>query len=274
MRQRTFVCIALSLAAIAATIVLLAASSSSFANFGVNEIRLKQALVSSLGYGHVPLYPSAKLYQAASPAERVAFAKSTVLWTKAYMQSAEFKVEYAKQRENNKPKAPVSKGTPDEQFAQYKLQQQKNLDDFKVKYAKMTPDMQKNLASTLKIMEDNVQKANTDPKTEANMKQMYAGLADAERKGFENRMMQFEKRYPEDPKNLIADRLREFLETSKDVAYDAKLVPAANGKLMRFADRTYEHKSEEWKLCFRAGKEPVEAARAIASAWLQELEKK
>ena len=40
---------------------------------------------------------------------------------------------------------------------------------------------------------------------------------------------------------------------------------------MRFADNSLESKPEQWKLYYRAGKEPVEAARAFASDWLRQL---
>ena len=39
----------------------------------------------------------------------------------------------------------------------------------------------------------------------------------------------------------------------------------------RFAETRYEMKPSEWKLCYRAGKAPVEAARAFAQGWLKEL---
>jgi len=40
---------------------------------------------------------------------------------------------------------------------------------------------------------------------------------------------------------------------------------------MKFADPKYEAKSGGWKLCYRAGKESVEAARAFAQTWLKGL---
>ncbi len=41
-----------------------------------------------------------------------------------------------------------------------------------------------------------------------------------------------------------------------------------------FADPNYEKKSPEWKYYYRAGKQPVEAARAFATSWLADVEKK
>lgn len=38
-----------------------------------------------------------------------------------------------------------------------------------------------------------------------------------------------------------------------------------------FADPAYERKSPEWKRCYRAGKQPVDAARTFATTWLRQL---
>lgn len=75
-----------------------------------------------------------------------------------------------------------------------------------------------------------------------------------------------EKRYPSDAKELIKQRLKTFLDISATVDFDAQL----NGSM--FANPEYEAKSGEWKMCFRAGKAVVQAAREEAQAWLKELE--
>ena len=75
-----------------------------------------------------------------------------------------------------------------------------------------------------------------------------------------------EKRFPADANVLIKQRLKEFLDVSATVDFDARL----NGSM--FANPEYEAKSGQWKMCFRAGKAVVEAAREEAKAWLKELE--
>jgi hypothetical protein len=100
---------------------------------------------------------------------------------------------------------------------------------------------------------------------------MWAGILLAQRAEDQEickgRLAAFERRWPADPRNLVARRLQEFLDVSKDVDFDAKLVPA--GKLMRFADPRYEEKPPTWKLCFRSGREAVAAAREAAQGWLK-----
>ena len=83
-------------------------------------------------------------------------------------------------------------------------------------------------------------------------------------------MAQWKQDFPAKGRDAVKKRLREFLRESADVDYDAKLV--REGGKMVFANDAYEsEKSGEWKICYRAGKEPVAKARAIAQAWLKEL---
>jgi len=75
-----------------------------------------------------------------------------------------------------------------------------------------------------------------------------------------------EKRMPSDPSELIKKRLQEFLDVSANVNFDAKLIGYS------FADPVYESKSQQWKACYRAGREVIAAAREEAQIWLKELE--
>jgi hypothetical protein len=74
----------------------------------------------------------------------------------------------------------------------------------------------------------------------------------------------WQAQFPEDPQALIARRLHEFLDSCADVNFDAK-VEAETGM---FEEKRYEQQSNEWKLCYRAGREAVTAGRTIATAWL------
>ncbi len=60
--------------------------------------------------------------------------------------------------------------------------------------------------------------------------------------------------------------LTQFLAETKDLPWNAKLGPDK-----AFVDHTLEDKPRWWKACWRAGKEPVEAARAFATKWVAEL---
>jgi hypothetical protein len=75
-----------------------------------------------------------------------------------------------------------------------------------------------------------------------------------------------EDRYPSDPNKLIKKRLEEFLSVSESVDFDAKL----NGSM--FVNPDYESKDDKWKMCYRAGREVIGAAREEAQKWVKELE--
>jgi hypothetical protein len=262
-------CVILScLAALGISAAMIAAQGS-LADFGVTEARLKSGLVNAFVYGNVPLYPSKKAFSAATPAVRVAFVKNALGWVKTYTESPVFKTDYEKQRTAAKPTPPASKGTPDEQFAKFLADQQKSIAEMKANVAKMSPDMQKQMQPVVQQAEASMLKTSKDPQMASMMKQSYVQEAAETQRNYQRSLSEYDAKYPADPKVLIGKRLRSFLDMSQDVAFDAKLVSA--GQTMRFADPKFESKPDQWKLCYRAGKEPVDAARAFATDWLRQL---
>lgn len=243
------------------------------ADFGLKESELKQHMVSALVNGYLPAYPDRKVYKTAAPSVQAAFVKDTLSWAKAYTETEAFKADYAKQRAADKPAPDKAKGTPDEQYAKAMAEQRQAIENMKKSMAQMPPDMQKQMQETIKQLEANLAQSAKDPQMAAMMKQGFQQNAVASQKAYQDSVAAWEKKYPADPKVLIAARLRQFLALSQDVAFNAKLVPGGGGK-MKFADPRYEAKSSEWKLCYRAGKEPVQAARTFAQDWLRQLEKK
>ncbi len=259
--------LAVSLTVLAVTITLLA--QSNLANFGITEPDIKSHIVSSLVNGYVPVYPNRKAFNAAPGNVRAAFVRSAFAVAKAYTETAAFQAEYNKQRASAKPNAPASKGSADDQYAKMLADQQKSLADMKANVAKMPPDMQKQMQETIKQMEQMYAQQAKDPQMKAMMKQGFAGQAESDKKRYQDDLAKYDQRYPADPKVLIANRLRQFLDMTNNMPWNAKLVPAY-GK-MRFADPQLESKPGEWKMCFRAGKEATDAARASAADWLKQL---
>lgn len=93
------------------------------------------------------------------------------------------------------------------------------------------------------------------------------------REYYNEQLAQWKQDFAPTGREMVRRRLRQFLEESADVDWEAKLVRC--GGKMCFANEQYEdEKSGEWKVCYRAGREPVEKARAFAKAWLAELERK
>lgn len=75
-----------------------------------------------------------------------------------------------------------------------------------------------------------------------------------------------DKKLPADPAELIKKRLEKFMEISATVDFEAAL----NGS--QFANPEYEKKSDAWKMCYRAGKAVITAAREEVATWLKELQ--
>ncbi|MGZ4787862.1 MAG: hypothetical protein ACXVZX_05035 [Terriglobales bacterium] len=270
MRQRrTLLAICAVLIAVGTATLL---AQSTLADFGIREADLKSYLVGAVVNGNIPVYPNRKTFTAASPSLRSAFVRNALAVIKTYTESAAFQAEYAKQRASAKPTTLVSKGTPDEQYAKQLADQQKSLAEMKANVAKMSSDMQKQMAPVVKQMEETFAKQAKDPQMVAMMKQGYAMQAQGNQQSCQQELARYEERYPADPKVLIARRLHQFLDLTKDIPYNAKLVPGYGGK-MKFGDPQLEAKPSEWKLCYRAGKEPVDAARAFAADWLKQLGK-
>lgn len=251
------------------TVTLLA---QSLANFGLSDSDVKSHVVGAMVNGDLPFYPSRNAYKAASGSVRAALARNVLTVIKSYTESAAFQTEYAKRRAEAKPTPAAGSGSADDQYAKYLAQQQKSIDEMKANVAKMPPETRAQMAIMIKQLEDNFEKQKKDPQTAATMQQAFAGQAQNNQKQYQQDLAKYEQRYPVDSKVLIANRLHQFLDLTKDMHWDAKLVPAGGGA-MRFADPQLESRSDQWKLCFRAGKDAVDAARAFAADWLKQLGK-
>ncbi len=78
----------------------------------------------------------------------------------------------------------------------------------------------------------------------------------------------YSKRCDEEGRGLepkLKSLLSTFLTETERMPFDAKL------KGRQFADPKLEAKPSWWKACWRAGQEPVEAARTFAKKWVAEL---
>ena len=250
--------------------VAIAVAQSSLSKFGINLNELKPQVVDSLRNGFIPAYPNRKTYQAASVAARVAFVNEAMAWVKAYTESPAFKADYDKRRIAAKPAAPAGKGSADDQYSNYLAEQRKGLEQMKKNVALMTPDMQKQMQPVIKQMEESIEKTSKDPQMASMMKNGYTQQAKSDQEEYKKDVAKYEAEFPADPRVLIEKRLRNFIALCNDVNFDAKLV-ASGGGMMRFADQQYESKSDQWKLLYRAGKEPTDAARAFAANWLKQL---
>lgn len=218
----------------------------------------------SIAGGHVNTWRVRSVFKAASPAMRAALVEQTLIWTRAYVNSAQFAKDYAAYREQAKPQPPERTMTVDEELAQRKKEREEQLAEAKKNIAEMPAEYRKAAEDGYKAAAASMKQLDT-----AEFRKIERQGIEMQRKqedeNYEEQLAEWEERYPADPKELVKTRLEQFLEATEDVDFDAKL----NGR--RFANAHYERKPQQWKLAYRAGKEPVEKARKFAEEWLKEL---
>jgi len=220
--------------------------------------------VQSIAGGHVDYWSVRSVFKNASPSVRAALVEQTLVWTKAYVNSPQFAKDYAAYREEQKPEAPERTMTVDEELAQRKKEREeqlaetkKNIAEMPAEYRKMAEDGYKAAVASMKQLDTPEFRKMEREGLEMQRKQ--------EDENYQEQLARWEEEYPADPKELVKKRLEEFLEATEDVDFDAEL----SGR--KFANKVYERKPQEWKLAYRAGKEPVEKARKFAEQWLGEM---
>jgi hypothetical protein len=88
---------------------------------------------------------------------------------------------------------------------------------------------------------------------------------------YNNKLADWNKEYPvNNPRPMIKKWINTFLERTAGVDYSAKTATDQDGREI-FVNQNYEQKDEIWKMSYRAGKAPMEAARSFAQSWLNEL---
>jgi hypothetical protein len=239
------------------------------AQLGLTETEARDRALQGIDQYTPPIGKHARrTLREASPQVRAALTTAGLGWLKAYTESSDFRGRYETLRERRKPHAPKSAA---EQIQEEQAKQRKNIEELKKNMSKTDPRIRKDMEKMVKQSEAQL----NDPKQQALLKQVYGEEAAKEEKRYQKKVEEWEKFYPADPRRAIAKRLRDFLDVSAKVDYNAKLTkPVGRQGTVKFADRNLEEKPEEWKLCYRAGKPAVDAARSFAAAWLPELEKK
>ncbi len=236
---------------------------------GVSEAAGKDIVNGWLESGNLNLTPAAKAFRAAATAGRASLTRNAVAWAKAYTESAAFRTWYDRRRKEDTPTPPEVKGTVDDELARQSAERKKSLEEMKKNVAQMAPEMRKAMEGAIKESEAANRKLETDPQMVAMMRQGIESERAGEQETYKERLASHERRFPSNPNTVIARRLQEFLDVSKTVDFDAKLVPS--GRLMRFANPEYEQQKPLWKICYRAGRDAVSAARESAQAWLRTL---
>ena len=235
---------------------------------GITTAAAKEAVGSIINTGIINPGLSSKAFKLLSPAARADAATAGVAWLKAYVGTAEFKQQYAKIRANRKPEAPTFAGTPEDELKQANAEQAQQTEESKKALAALPPDQRKQIEDAMKQAQELAAKMDTPEMRKMRLDAIKA-KRDEETKEYQKALADWQRDFPENPDGAIVRRLREFLAASADIDFNAKLKPI-DGRML-FENSTYQNKPEQWKLCFRAGKEATTAARAAVQTWLKEL---
>ncbi len=246
-------------------------SDDVLAKLGLIPAAAKENVLDTLASGTAYNEAAMKAFKALPAASRAAVVTTGLGWIKAYAATAEFQAAYGKLRQEKKPEASALHPSADEQTKKRKADMEKSIAEMRQNMAAMDPETKKAMEAAVKELRAQMERQEKDPQQKELMRQMAEITIEEDKKRYEEKLREWEQRYPADPRELIKKRISDFLAASAGVDFAAKLKP--RGDKMIFANEEYERKPSDWKLCFRAGKEATEAARSFARSWLKELEK-
>jgi flagellar biosynthesis GTPase FlhF len=233
----------------------------------------KDAIWSSFSGGYF-YYPHKPQLAQTPKGERAAIVQSIGAYTKSFTTTDEFAKRYQEYRQQQRPQPPERPKTMEESRKAQKEEMQKSIHETEQNLKSMPAEQQSTVKEIINTMKEQL-KSLDDPKNPMFSKEIEEAQTrayEAEMVEHKNKLTKWEHDYPTSSTPMIKRWLTDFLEVSKDVDFNAKLVTGDHG-VKAFANPDYEIKSPNWKLCFRAGKETVEAGRAFAKQWLNELNK-
>ena len=172
-------------------------------------------------------------------------------------------------KESNKPQ-PYKLETPEEMRANMIRLAKEAVVQTEESLKKAPPEMKSIFEKTLEAAKQNL-KQFEDPNNSAikAYSQNFAAVEKQMKESHENLLKQWEAKYPANHLLYIKVRLQEFLDATGDVDFTAQLTEKKG--IRYFVRPDYEAKGNHWKMAFRAGKEAVETARALAQEWMNEI---
>ena len=247
--------------------------SDALKTLGIPEESAQNSFLSSLFGGTLSFVRTTQVQETANTS-RGRFVRQIGAFLKSYTESAAFAEEYQRERETRKPSAPEVPKSMEEQRKEQKEQIQKSIQQTEEGMKTMPADLQasmKDVVSELKAQLKSLDDPN-NPMFSKEVEEIYKQSYAAQLEDHKQQLTKWQQDYPEDPRALIKRRLMEFLELSQSVDFNAALVNDEHGRKI-FTNVAYERKPDSWKMCFRAGREAVNAGRDFAQQWLAQLKK-
>lgn len=201
--------------------------------------------------------------------DRAAIVQELAAYAKQHANSPEYIKEYLALKENNKPEA-MKVETPEELRANTIKRAKEAVTEMEESLKKAPADMKSIFEKTLEAAKQNLKNAE-DPNNKylKSYAQNYTTFEKQMKQSHENALKSWETKYPGNHLLFVKVRLQYFLDATKDIDFNAQLIERKGIKY--FVNPDYERKGNQWKMAFRAGKPAVEAARAFAEQWMNEI---
>ncbi len=217
--------------------------------------------------------PNLRAIKSYAAGDRTALVPVVGNYVKQVTSSPEFVKRYNEYREKQKPKEPEKPKT----IAQMKEEQRKSYKDaiksMEETKKQMPKDQQASFDDAIKSYQEQLKEIDNpdNPMFSKDMENMYQQGYQQQMTEYNNKLAEWKTKYPENnPKPMIKKWINTFLEKTTDVDYSAKTATDQYGREL-FINQKYEQKDNLWKMAYRAGKQPMDAARSFAQAWLSEL---
>jgi hypothetical protein len=245
--------------------VVAAAAADVFQEYGLDRQAWADSFVSSLADGALYAPSVSSKLKSVPTGQRAAVVNALGTAAKAFVGTAEFKAKYGKEYEASLPDDLRPPRSAAEIEKSMRAEMQKGLTEMEAAVKDFQGDMRKQAEAAL-------------AQVRAELKQQLAtvGPAAAQQAAEEKARYEKAKSRPPDPDALSPDprvslrkSLKLFLDETSGVDYAAET--KAVSRTRRFVRPDYESKPRAWKMCYRAGREACDAARAFASGWQAEL---
>lgn len=237
---------------------------------GTTASQAHDSIFMTLMSGTAALTGERSVFKTATDEARVGMVRAVVAVARTFAASPEFATRYALYRDAQEPQRSEAARTGGEAMAQQQEAMELAIKQAMAHAAQLPADARQQLEASVAEMRQQIAELNADPEYRAAVDRMAVAAAKQDDEDHAQKLAVFNAEFPEDVNALIARRLRHFLLACSDVDFAARLEPH-EGTKTRFVNPAYERRSAEWKMCFRAGKPAVDAARAAADEWLETL---
>ena len=271
---------------LALTIILVTAAAAFartadvLSQFRLTRTDAEQGVFDTLWQGRpAGLDAASSVFRSLSPEARGAAVTAAAAFVRSYCESDAFRERYLAARRAQRPAdVPATAVSGAEDVDRLAAEQSKALSDAQEALKNLPPEMRKMMEAAMKEagagevdLDAQLAQSRKEIKASAETQKQAAAKARATIAEEQAKAAEFDRRYPANPDQYIALRLREFLDLTATVPAQTALVP--RGGKMVFADPELEAKPELWKQLYRAGQPSVNAARSAATTWLATIEK-